>query len=54
MESLTELYGQLHQLALQRIAGLLDGPNINLVDLLDKLYKLGSNAQTELRCGSHS
>lgn len=63
---LTEHYGQPHQLALQKIADLMDGPNIRsgdtqafrrfalrvrvLVGMLDQLDEKGD---IELQCGSH-
>lgn len=66
MQSLTEHYGQPHQLALQKIADLMDGPNIRsgdtqafrkfalrvraLVGMLDQLDEKGA---IELQCGSH-
>ncbi len=65
-QALTELYGQPHQLALQRIAGLMDGPNIRSGDtkafrlfalkiraLVGMLEQLGGHGRTELTCGSH-
>ncbi len=66
MQALTELYGQPHQLALQRIAGLMDGPSIRSGDtkafrlfalkirvLVGMLDQLGGPGCTELTCGSH-
>nr|XP_055052534.1 uncharacterized protein LOC129438043 [Misgurnus anguillicaudatus] len=66
MQALTELYGQPHQLALQRIAGLMDGPSIRSGDtrafrlfalkvraLVGMLDQLGRHGYTELTCGSH-
>ncbi len=66
MQALTELYGQPHQLALQRIAGLMDGPSIRSGDtkafrlfalkiraLVGMLEQLGGYGRTELTCGSH-
>ncbi len=66
MQSLTEHYGQPHQLALQKIADLMDGPIIRsgdtqafrrfalrvraLVGMLDQLDEKGA---IELQCGSH-
>jgi hypothetical protein len=65
MQSLTEHYGQPHQLALQKIADLMDGPHIRsgdtqafrkfalrvraLVGMLDQLDEKGA---VELQCGS--
>lgn len=66
MRSLTALYGQPHQLALQRIAELMDGPKIRSGDiksfrmfalkvraLVGMLDQLGAKGWTELKCGSH-
>ncbi|XP_048030334.1 uncharacterized protein LOC125279307 [Megalobrama amblycephala] len=66
MQALTELYGQPHQLALKRIAVLMDGPSIRSGDtrafrlfalkvraLVGMLDQLGSPGHTELTCGSH-
>lgn len=66
MRSLTALYGQPHQLALQRIAELMDGPKIKSGDiksfrlfalkvraLVGMLDQLGAKGWTELKCGSH-
>nr|XP_055027021.1 uncharacterized protein LOC129416681 [Misgurnus anguillicaudatus] len=66
MRSLTALYGQPHQLALQRIAELMDGPTIKSGDirsfrlfalkvraLVGMLDQLGAKGWTELKCGSH-
>lgn len=66
MQALTELYGQPHQLALQRIAVMMDGPSIRSGDtrafrlfalkvraLVGMLDQLGSPGRTELACGSH-
>lgn len=66
MEALTELYGQPHQLALQRISKLMEEPNVKTGDtkafrqfalkvraLVGMLEQLGSNGETELHCGSH-
>lgn len=60
------MYGQPHHLALKRITGLMDGPNIRSGDirsfksftlqvraLVGMLHHLGEQGQTELRCGSH-
>lgn len=64
--ALTDVYGQAHQLALQRITNLIDGHNIRSGDvksfkgfalrvraLVGMLNQLGSPGWTELRCGSH-
>lgn len=66
MAALDQQYGQPHQLALQRIAELMDGPNINSGDikafrmfalkvrsLVGMLTQLGSKGTNELQCGSH-
>lgn len=66
MAALNQQYGQPHQLALQRIAELMDGPNIASGDikafrlfalkvrsLVGMLEQLGSDGSYELQCGSH-
>lgn len=66
MAALDQQYGQPHQLALQRIAELMDGPNIASGDqkafrlfalkvrsLVGMLEQLGRNGSFELQCGSH-
>lgn len=66
MASLTSHYGQPHQLALQRIADLMDGPTIRSGDtasfkkfalhiraLVGMLDQLGEEGHIELQCGSH-
>lgn len=66
MEALNQQYGQPHQLALQRIAELMDGPNISQGDvrafrmfalkvrsLVSMLQQLGNKGYMELECGSH-
>lgn len=66
MAALNQQYGQPHQLALQRIAELMDGPNIqsgdiksfrlfalNVRSLVSMLEQLGLKGQVELDCGSH-
>ncbi|XP_048865547.1 uncharacterized protein LOC125739453 isoform X1 [Brienomyrus brachyistius] len=66
MASLTEHYGQPHQLALRRIAELMDAPNIRSSDasgfkkfalrvraLVGMLDQLGESGHIELQCGSH-
>lgn len=66
MDALTELYGQPHLLALQRISSLMEEPNIRMGDtkafrqlalkvraLVGMLQQLGSRGRTELVCGSH-
>ncbi len=65
MEALNQQYGQPHQLALQRIAELMDGPNISQGDVrafrmfalkvrsLVMLQQLGNKGYMELECGSH-
>ena len=66
MASLTERYGQPHQLALRKIADLMESPNISRGDttgfkrfalrvraLVGLLEQLGESGQTELSCGSH-
>ncbi len=66
MEVLIQQYGQPHQLALQRIAELMDGPNISQGDvrafrmfalkvrsLVSMLQQLGNKGYMELECGSH-
>ncbi len=66
MRALTKMYGQPHQLALQRIADLMDGPNIHsgevkafclfglhVRSLVSMLEQLGQKGTTELECGSH-
>lgn len=66
MQSLTEHYGQPHQLTLGRIAELMDGPNIHSGDtqafrrfalrvraLVGMLDQLGDKGNIELQCGSH-
>ncbi|KAM9802571.1 uncharacterized protein ACBT44_014811 isoform 3-T4 [Syngnathus typhle] len=66
MAALNQQYGQPHQLALQRIAELMDGPNIqsgdvksfrlfalNIRSLVSMLEQLGLKGQVELDCGSH-
>uniref|UniRef100_A0A3P8UBT4 Uncharacterized protein n=1 Tax=Amphiprion percula TaxID=161767 RepID=A0A3P8UBT4_AMPPE len=65
MDALNEQYGQPHQLALKRIAQLMDEPNIKSGDaktfrkfalkvraLVGMLDQLGDIGQTELKCGS--
>lgn len=66
MEALNQQYGQPHQLALQRIAELMDGPNVGHGDvrsfrmfalrvrsLVSMLQQLGNKGYMELECGSH-
>ncbi|CAL9703521.1 unnamed protein product [Knipowitschia caucasica] len=66
MSSLTERYGQPHQLALRKIADLMESANIPRGDssafkrfglrvraLVGLLEQLGESGQTELCCGSH-
>ncbi|XP_073776433.1 uncharacterized protein [Danio rerio] len=66
MEALNQQYGQPHQLALQRIAELMDSPNIRQGDvrafrmfalkvrsLVSMLQQLGNKGYMELECGSH-
>lgn len=66
MAALDQQYGQPHQLALQRIAELMDGPNISSGDikafrlfalkvrsLVGMLGQLGAKGTFELQCGSH-
>ncbi|XP_035985614.1 uncharacterized protein LOC118559034 isoform X2 [Fundulus heteroclitus] len=66
MSALTKMYGQPHKLAVQRIAELMDGPNIrsgdvksfrlfalNVRSLVGMLEQLGQRGQIELVCGSH-
>lgn len=66
MAALNKQYGQPHQLALQRIAELMDGPNIATGDtkafrlfalrvrsLVGLLEQLGRKGEVELECGSH-
>lgn len=66
MAALDQQYGQPHQLALQRIAELMDGPSIASGDqktfrlfalkvrsLVGTLEQLGRNGTFELQCGSH-
>ncbi|XP_024119318.1 uncharacterized protein LOC112140553, partial [Oryzias melastigma] len=66
MASLTKHYGQPHQLSLQRIAELMDEPNIRSNDtagfrkfalrvraLVGMLEQLGDDGHIELQCGSH-
>ncbi|KAL0161429.1 hypothetical protein M9458_045154, partial [Cirrhinus mrigala] len=66
MDALSQQYGQPHQLALQRIAELMDGPSIITGDiktfrmyalrvrsLVGMLRQLGKPGMVELRCGSH-
>ncbi|KAL0195042.1 hypothetical protein M9458_008614, partial [Cirrhinus mrigala] len=66
MKALNKMYGQPHQLALQRIAELMDGANIRSGDvkafrmfglqvrsLVSMLQQLGHKGTVELECGSH-
>ena len=66
MASLTEHYGQPHQLALRRIADLMEAPSIRSHDtaafksfalrvraLVGMLDQLGQKGRIELECGSH-
>ena len=66
MAALTRMYGQPHQLALQHIAELMDGPEIISGDvkafhmfalrvrsLVSMLEQLGRKGSVELECGSH-
>lgn len=66
MAALNQQYGQPHQLALQRIAELMDGPSIVSGDekafkmfalrvrsLVSMLEQLGRKGRVELECGSH-
>lgn len=66
MRALNNMYGQPHQLALQRIAELMDGANISSGDvkafrmfglqvrsLVSMLQQLGHKGRVELECGSH-
>ncbi|XP_073718037.1 uncharacterized protein [Misgurnus anguillicaudatus] len=66
MRALNKMYGQPHQLALQRIAELMDGPNIRSGDvgsfrmfglqvrsLVSMVQQLGHKGRIELECGSH-
>ncbi|XP_077361612.1 uncharacterized protein LOC144006574 [Festucalex cinctus] len=66
MNTLTEQYGQPHQLALRKIADLMESSNIGRGDttgfkrfalrvraLVGLLEQLGESGQTELCCGSH-
>lgn len=66
MEALTERYGRPHQLALNKIASVMDSPDIQSGDtnaferfalqvqaLVGLLKSLGKEGEVELRCGSH-
>ncbi len=66
MKALNKMYGQPHHLALQRIAELMDGPNIRsgevkafrmfglqVRSLVSMLEQLGQKGSVELECGSH-
>lgn len=66
MEALNQQYGQPHQLALQSIAELMDGPHVGHGDvrafrmfalkvrsLVSTLQQLGNKGYVELECGSH-
>ena len=66
MAALNQQFGQPHQLALQRIVELMDGPNIGSGDvkafrtfalkvrsLVSMLEQLGTKGLVELECGSH-
>ncbi|KAM4534522.1 uncharacterized protein V3H82_024434 [Fundulus diaphanus] len=66
MEALSEKFGQPHQMALNRIAGVMDAPDVRRGDsaaferfafevqsLVGLLRTLGSEGDAELRCGSH-
>jgi len=66
MTSLIKQYGQPHHLSLQRIAELMDEPNIHSSDtegfrkfalrvraLVGMLEQLGGDGRAELQCGSH-
>jgi len=66
MAALTQQYCQPHQLALQQIDELMDGPNLNSGDvkssqtlaqnvcpLVGLLEQLGTRGEVELECGSH-
>lgn len=66
MASLTEHYGQPHQMALRRIAELMEAPSVRTNDtsafkrfalrvraLVGMLDQLGENGHVELQCGSH-
>ena len=66
MASLTEHYGQPHQLAMRRIANLMEAPSIQSHDtaafkrfalrvraLVGMLEQLGEKGDAELQCGSH-
>uniref|UniRef100_A0AAV2L8F0 Gag protein n=1 Tax=Knipowitschia caucasica TaxID=637954 RepID=A0AAV2L8F0_KNICA len=66
MAALTEKFGQPHQLALQKIAHVMDSPDIRRGDtegferfalqiraLVGMLQTLGQEGEIELRCGSH-
>ncbi|KAK7913314.1 hypothetical protein WMY93_013525 [Mugilogobius chulae] len=66
MAALNQQFGQPHQLALQRIAELMDGPNIqsgdiksfrlfalNVRSLVSMLEQLSFKGRVELDCGSH-
>ncbi|XP_029969593.1 uncharacterized protein LOC115404414 [Salarias fasciatus] len=66
MTALNEKYGQPHQIALRRIAAVMDSPDIRRGDLIaferfalhiqslvGMLSTLGTEGEVELRCGSH-
>lgn len=66
MAALNQQYGQPHQLALQRIAEMMDGPSVASGDwkafrmfalwvhsLVSMLEQLGRKGNVELECGSH-
>ncbi|XP_049329393.1 uncharacterized protein LOC111189354 [Astyanax mexicanus] len=66
MSALNKMYGQPHQLALQHIAEVMDGPDIGSGDvksfrmfalrvrsLVSMLEQLGRKGNVELECGSH-
>lgn len=66
MEALTDRYGRPHQLALNKIAAVMDSPDIQSGDtrsfesfalqvqaLVGLLKTLGTEGEVELRCGSH-
>lgn len=66
MLALTKMYGQPHKLAVQRIAEVMDGPDVRSGDgkafrlfalrvrsLVGMLEQLGMRGRVELQCGSH-
>lgn len=51
MDVLNQQYGKPHQLALQRTAELMDGPNVDSGEV--KAFCMFASGDVALQCGSH-